>query len=756
MPVRTSLPHPPVRPSPRDRLRCVPGWVVLTVALTGGGPPVLAAQDAEPVRRPRVGLVLGGGGARGGAHIGVLRALEEQRIPVDLIAGTSMGAIVGGAYASGMQVDEIEDLLASMDWGDLFRGGPRRQDLTFRRKQDSRVFSMDVEIGFDGDRFGLPASLVGGHSLNLLLKEITLPVSDVRDFDDLPIPFRAVAADIAAGEMVVLGRGDLSRAIQASMAVPGAFEPVGIGGRLLVDGGTVRNLPVDVVREMGADVVVAVDVGSPLEEMEALRDALGVLRQTTQLLVYENSRRSRETLEEGDVLIVPDLGTMSAGDFGEVMSTVEAGYEAAVAAAPSLSSMSLSPREYAPYRARTLPRETSIQVDFVEIVNQTALSDAVIRSLLDVPEGVEVELDALLDRLTVLQGAGDFQRVDFRVDHRAGETGLVVIPVDKRWGPGFFRFGVAIKDDIETLSTFDLLARFTLTRVNRKGAELRGEVQIGQTRRMLAELYQPLDNHLRLFGEVAGEFRSEVVPIFEGETQVARFRVRRAGVGLSLGSRLGLWGQGRAGVVRQEVRTEPLVGAVDLPEVRSGQASVFAEVVIDDLDDPWFPEDGVFGSLRVARAGELLGAGVSFDRAEARMTGALTMGANTWLLTAAAGSSLGSALPLWERFTLGGFTRMSGLLEDELAGNYYGFGSLTYLRRISPPRGLSPVGGFRFGASLEAGNAWDTTDAVALESLRLSGSAFVGFETLIGPVYLAYGQADGGRNSYYFLLGPAF
>lgn len=728
-------------------------WITLAF-LTPALP--AAGQAPEPPRRPKIGLALGGGGARGGAHVGVLRVLEEMRIPVDMIAGTSMGAVIGGAYASGMSVDEIEEMLESIDWDDLFRSGPRREDLTFRRKEDTRSFSMDVEIGFDGKRFRLPTSLVGGHGLNLLFRTVTLPVSDVQDFDRLPIPYRAVATDIVTGDMVVLGEGDLARAIQASMAVPGAFEPVGIGGRLLVDGGVVRNVPVDVVRQMGADIVVAVDVGSPLLDLEGVQDAFGVLEQTTILLTVQNSRRSEAELGSGDVLIVPELGNMSAADFGRVASAEEAGVEAAESQADALSRLSVSPEEYAPYQARGLPRETSVPVDFMDIVNQTGLSDGVIRALLGIRAGMHVDLQHLLNRLTVLKGAGDLQRVDFRVETRGDQTGLVVTPLDKLWGPSYVRFGVSLKDNIESVSEFGLLSRFTMTRLNRKGAEARAELQIGQTRRVSLEFYQPLDDHLRFFGSAGAEYRSQVDPVFSGDTEVATVRTRGGQAGLTLGSRLGLWGQAKVGVSRQEPRSEIVVGPPGIASEAASVSALIARFVVDELNDPWFPESGVFVGASYDGARSFLGGNVRFDRLGADVSGVFSLGPSSVLVRGEAGTSLGSQLPIWHRFTLGGFGRVSGLQERQLAGNYSGFGSVTYYHRISQPRGLAPVGGFRVGGSLEAGNAWQTTDEISVETLRVGGSLFLGFETLIGPVYFAYGHADAGQDSFYFVLGPPF
>jgi NTE family protein len=729
----------------------------LTLAIASSGLAVLPSPvSAQTPDRPRVGVALGGGGARGGAHIGVLRVLEELRVPVDYIAGTSMGAIIGGAYASGMSLDEIEELLVNLDWDDLFRSAPPRRDLTFRRKQDTRSFLMDLEIGFDGDSFRLPTSLIGGHGLNLLLKSVTLPVAEVRDFDDLPIPYRAMATDVVSGELVVLGHGELSRAILASMAIPGAFEPIEIDGRLLVDGGMVRNVPVDVVRDMGADIVIAVDVGTPLAEREELRDALGVAGQMTTLLVQGNSERSRGELGASDVLIRPDLGDISSASFGDVGRTVPIGEEAARASEDALRVLGLSADAYEPHSERHIPRQDSLRIDFVEIENETKLSDAVIDGLLDLEPGETLDLVELRNRLTLLQGAGEFQKVDFALLHRGDETGILVRPEEKSWGPNYFRFGLAIRDNVESLSTLNILTRFTATRLNRKGGEIRAEAQIGETRRLAGEWYQPLDNRLALFGLLGGELSSQLDPLFEGDAAVAQYRTRRSGARLTGGSRLGLWGQVEGGVQWEHVKAAPTVGGTDLSTFEDDVASVIARFVVDEIDNPRFPSRGTAAAVALKVADEFLGGDVKFQKLEAGVAPAFTSGRNTVVLNARTGTSFGSELPLYERFQLGGLFSLSGLERRQLTGNYLGFGSLIYYRSVSRPRGLAPVGGFRLGGSLETGNAWDTTDDIAFDDLRFSASVFLGFDTLVGPIYTAYGLADGGSGSWYFFLGQIF
>ena len=280
--------------------------------------------------RPKIGLALSGGGARGAAHVGVLKVLEELRVPVDYIAGTSMGAIVGGLYASGMSPDEIEKALVEMDWDIVLHDGQMRPDRSFRRKLDDRLYLSKLKAGVKDGKPGIPTALVQGQQFNLVLNRLTVDVAEVNDFDHLPIPFRAVATEIATGNEVVLGRGNLATAIRASVSVPGVFAGVKYDGKLLVDGGISNNLPVSVVRKMGADIVIAIDISTPLLTEEELTSALKIAKQLTALLTRRNTERQIASLTSRDVLIVPPLDKLvTSASFEKAPLAIEIGEKAA-------------------------------------------------------------------------------------------------------------------------------------------------------------------------------------------------------------------------------------------------------------------------------------------------------------------------------------------------------------------------------------------------------------------------------------------
>ena len=313
---------------------------------------LLLATTASFADRPRIGLVLGGGGARGAAHVGVLRELERQRVPIDAIAGTSMGAIIGGLYASGMSPDELEDLVGSLDWTDALSDTPPRSDLSFRRKQEDAQFPISLELGLRQGELLLPMGLVQGQKLSLLLRELTIDVSRISNFDELPIPFRAIATDIERGVAHVMADGDIAQSMRASMSVPAAFAPVRIGDRLLVDGGVVANLPVDVMREMGVDIIIAVDVEFPLYPSEELDSAIAISEQMLTILTRRETLEQIETLGERDILIRPELGTFSSSNFGAIMQTLEPGAQATRAVSAALSPIALDEQQFNEHLAR--------------------------------------------------------------------------------------------------------------------------------------------------------------------------------------------------------------------------------------------------------------------------------------------------------------------------------------------------------------------------------------------------------------------
>ena len=358
------------------------------------------------------------------AHIGVLKVLEDLKIPIDCIAGTSMGAIVGGLYASGMTAAQIDSTMRSLDWQEAFRDAPPRRDLAFRRKQDDRNFLVKLPLGLKHGKVLLPKGFIQGQKLQETLRQLTLPFSNTTDFDLLPTPFRAVATDLETGNAVVMDKGDLAIAMRASMSAPGVFAPVELDGRLLVDGGLAENLPINVARAMHADVLIVSDVSFPLQPRAALDSALSISNQMLAILVRKDSDRQRATLEPRDILIEPKLGSATATDFTAPTDVIARGQEAAQNAIARLSAYAVGDPAYRDYVARRANREPGLPpIKFVRVDEQSKRYEKTILAEMQPLVGKPLDLDEVGKRITELYGLGNFETLDYTlVDQKTGTS----------------------------------------------------------------------------------------------------------------------------------------------------------------------------------------------------------------------------------------------------------------------------------------------------------------------------------------------
>jgi NTE family protein len=464
-------------------------------ASTQGGTPPAALRP--PLGRPRIGLVLSGGGARGLAHVGVLKVLESARVPVDVIAGTSMGAIIGGLYASGMSADELERELLSLDWDKVFASRVARESLSLRRKEEDFEISPAIEIGLnpvDGQPM-LPLGSVSSRGLELLLRRYTLPVRAVRDFDALPIPFRAVATDMETGAGVVFRDGDLAEALRASMSVPGVFPPSDVGGRILGDGGLVNNLPVDVVRALGADIVIAVNVGTPLARRDTLGTVLGLTAQMINILTEQNVQRSLASLDAArDVLIAPDLARLSSGDFARSRELMALGSLQAASQQARLAELALAPAAWRAWLAQRDERAAPVVASIVSVrFEGTAATHPERRqALLESQPGRPFDVAAAERDSRQLAASGDYLHADYRVEDLPAGTGLVFSLEEKPWGPNYFRMGLELSSDFNGRGSYNVKLSHNRHWLNEWGGEWRNLLQLGATPRLHSEWYQPL------------------------------------------------------------------------------------------------------------------------------------------------------------------------------------------------------------------------------------------------------------------------
>jgi NTE family protein len=704
-----------------------------------------------PASKLRIGLVLSGGGARGSAHVGVLKVLDELNIHVDAIAGTSMGAIVGGLYASGMSGVQIEQLLTSVDWQAAFRDRPARADLGFRRKQEERDFLVNLPLGVQGRRLLIPTGLIQGQKLTQILRRATLPVAAISDFDQLPVRFRAVATDLETGAAVVMGSGDLTTAMRASMSAPGVLTPVERDGRLLVDGGLTENLPVDVARAMGVDVLIVVDAGFPLRTRDKLTSLTSVSNQALAILVRRDSERQRATLNEHDVLLTPELGDLASYDFNAVLRALNAGESAARAASAQLARLSAVPAVPAPQVA-TLPLVSFVTVEPGSQRYQRQISD-----FFTDQKGKPLQPDVLAARIETLYGRGNFENLDYRLLRAAdGTTGLAFSARRKSWGPNYLRLGLTLQDDFAGNSQFNAAARLAFTELNSLGAEWIWDLKIGASPRIATEFYQPLANLSGYF--IAPHLQAEAhdVPQLSGGTQIGEFRARSFESGLDLGRELGNWGELRGGLLDIRGSTRVRLGDLSVPEISYHTNAGFLRFSYDRLDSANFPHSGQ--ALRLDWRFEQPGRGArGSDLVTLDWRGAWSRGRSTALLWLSGGSTVGgSDQNVRSYFPLGGFLNLSGLAAQSLAAPYYGVARALYYRSVgNGGEGVLNVPAYA-GVSLELGNVWSKRNEISVASARTDAALFFGADTFIGPTYLAVGYDEGGNTAFYLFLGRSF
>lgn len=725
---------------------------ILIIAFILQAFPASAQVADDPPGRPRVGLVLGGGGARGAAHIGVLRELERLNIPVDAIAGTSMGAIVGGLYATGMTPAELEVVIASLDWGNAFADSSNRQDMRYRRKQDDAAFPMSLELGLRDGELILPKGVLQGQHLGLVLRHLTLDVSEVEQFDNLPIPFRAVASDIATGEAVVMESGDLALAMRASMSAPGIFAPVKIDGRTLVDGGLVGNVPVEAIRTMNVDVIIAVDVEFPLYKPEELTTALSITGQMLTILIRKETLRQLDFLDDQDFLIRPELGEFGSANFAEITQAVEPGAVATREMADRLKSLSISDKQFAAHLAdRRRPAQPGT-LDFVRVNDDGTLSPRVLESRLESKAGDEIDSKKLANDAARLYGLQLYEQVDYRITSDDGENGVEFVPRAKSWGPNFLQFGLSLQDDFEGDTTFNVAARLTRAGINSLGAEWRTDLQLGTDPFINSEFYQPLSFDSRFFLAPRVIIEQSNFNIFVDDDNVARYRVTDAGLGLDFGRELGLWGEVRLGVFRGSGNARLKVGAPEFPTINFQSGGIFASFNIDTLDNAQIPLKGTRANIELGTSRTGMGADENFETLDANYLGAWSVGRHTLSAGLRYATSQNSDNLPRNYFTLGGFLNLSGFATGEISGPHAALARLVYYRRSGEIKRSFDVPLY-LGASLEAGNVWQSRSEMSASSALINGSLFMAVDTFIGPVFLAAGFGEGGNRSLYLSIG---
>ena len=729
----------------------------LSVALLANCPGVFAADvplPKVPGAPPRIALALSGGGARGIAHVGVLKVLDEMRIPITCVTGTSMGSIVAGAYAVGRTPADIEKMVLATNWNQIFRDNPPRAEISVRRKVDDFKTLIAPEFGIKDGGLALPKGVIAGISIEAFLRVVAEPATGIDDFNRLPVPYRAVATDIETGEAVVLSHGSVAEAMRASMSVPGAITPVQMDGRLLVDGMIANNLPIDQARRLCGDVVIAVNIGTPPLKRDEITSLLSVVGQMMAFLGKQTVDDQLKSLGPNDVLIVPDLGDISVAKYDRAKDAIRAGEEGARKMAAQLSRYSLPPEQYAAWRANQAMRDVPQgAVDEIRFEGLKRTNPEVLRALVGTKPGEPLDDEKIGADLRRIYGRGDFESVDMQVIGSAGgPRAMVIRPQEKDWGPDYLRFGLGLESDLHGDNAFNLLVQYRKTWLNSLGGEWLTEAQVGQDTHLYSELFQPLNEQGVWLASLNGIVGQTTRGVFQGNNQIADYLISSARGGVQVGANLGTLAAVRVGPQWTEVHARVDTGSPVLPSVRELTAGIRASVNLDALDRAWYPQGGYSAGVDYYGATKDLGSALNYQRLEAKGAFAKSWGNNTLNIFAAGGTDFSSNMPAYESFALGGPLRLSGFRINQFSGREYVFGRLMYYKNIFPLPEILGAGVFA-GASAEVGNIRNRADGLASPGTQYSGSLFLGANTFAGPAYLGVGFGNNGAFSVYLLLG---
>jgi NTE family protein len=742
--------------------------IAQTAPQTDGRPSAQAAgpDGAAATARPRIGLALGGGAARGLAHIGVLQWLEEHRVPVDVVAGTSMGGLVGGAYATGMSPAEMRALMRSIDWDAVLLADSPFPAKTFRRKADARAFPARLELGL---RHGitLPRGINPGQGISLMLDRLALAYFDLGRFDDLPTPFRCLAMDLRTARPVVLSDGPLSPALRATMAIPGVFTPVELGERVLVDGGVVNNVPGDVVRDMGAGVVIAVDVSSAAQRSRAqpLENAglLAVLDTTLDAMMAAGARKG---LDAADLVLLPDLDGLNAASWRMSDDLADRGYRAAAAAADRLLPYAVGEAEFAAHLAsRAAKRRTSLpEIRAIRVVGIGTGEQPGIRRALADSVGRRADPDLIEQGILRVTGGDRYESVSYRI--AAGPNGhdLVVMVRSKPYGPPFLALGINVNNFDASHVAGIVSARLTTYGAFGSASETRDDLEVGTRQALAHETVMPLGRSAVFVAPRVAVSRADRT-FFAGDRSAGELRTVQSGAGADLGVVAGRAAEVRIGFDAAYLHGTPLVGTPAIASVSGGERFATARLTLDWQDSPVVPRHGLWLRAHLRRylatadaAGPVdpaTGAAANltdpsrFWQGEADASVFAPVGTNGRLFGRFAGGTSFGARPAFHDFSLGGPLRLGAFSPEQLRGSAYALGVAGALRRVG--RLADMAGGDVFvGAWFEAGSAFDEWRTAAWHR---AVSAGIVVDTVLGPVFAGGSVGFDGRNRIYVAIG---
>ena len=715
------------------------------------------AQDASAPgsnalgNRPKIGLVLEGGSALGLAHIGVITWLEEHHIPVTYVAGTSMGGLVGGMYATGKSPTEMHNLVDNIPWGEVLRGGTPFRDLDYRRKEDKRDYPNSLEFGLKhGVRF--PEGFNSGHEVGLILDRIALPYSGAQSFDELPIPFACVAADLLSGKEYVFRKGSLATALRSTMSLPGVFTPVRTDDHIFADGGILNNLPTDVAKAMGAEIVIAVHLQvKKLDPAESL-SSVSVLSRSVSVVVATTELRG---MERADILITVDLSAYDSLDYQKSQELSKLGYEATQSKAAILKTLSVDEETWQRYMAERQSRVRTAPVpQFVEVAGTKPDAAREIQHAFVSDVGKPVDSDTIARKLTLLTGVGRYSRLSYRITEKDGQPGLLIRADEKQYGPPFVQPQIVIDGSEYNNVRFTMGARITFFDVGGFRSEWRNDLRVGFDNAIRSEYYHPLTAASHWFFAPVGFADSSLFDIYSKGTQLAEYRHRSAGGGLDFGYQVNRSSEIRLGYEGSTQKYSPQVGNPNLlPTVRDRQGISSIRYSLIGVDNPTVPRDGLLASFRASYYDANPAAPSGFPLSELQIATFKRLSKpSSVFFTAKGGTTFNYSHTGIPPFSLGGIRDLAAYGTNELLTSQYFLFKAGYIRRLAelPPflgRDVDFIGAYELGKAYGLPNA---------SKLPTDGLASIVINTIFGPVIVGGAYGDTGHQKFFFGLGRIF
>jgi NTE family protein len=720
--------------------------------VSGASPAAQASAPGTTPHRPRVGLVLAGGGAKGGAHVGVLKVLEEMHVPVDCIAGTSMGALVGGGYASGIPAADLEKFLVGIDWRKVVGGQGLREMMPIEQKRAGVTYSNELDLGLRDGGIVVPGGLINTSGIDDLLRSYVASSRSQSDFDKLPIPYRAVATDMVSGDMVALGSGDLPTAMRASMAIPGFFAPVHLDNYILNDGGMVRNLPVDVARELCAEVVIVVNLVVQPTTPDKLQSATQLAGRAMDVMLDANVRLQLQTLKPADVLINVHMGDIGTADFERVPETIPLGVQAAQAEADELAKYAVPPEQYAAWRNQvTTGQEFDAQVAEVRFEGLEWMNPEYLATHTDIKAGDQVDNQRISEQAREMSALKDLESVGYQLTGDPKNPTLEWLPKEKSWGPNFVQFDLGLYGTTSNDSGFVLYMKTDRRWLNSLGLQWRNELQIGMNNIFSTSLYQPLNVAQTFFVEPRLFFSRAYEDLYVDRERVATYQFDDLGGAMDFGVNFGARAQLRLGYLYTDREVSVDTGSSLLGEVETVDAGIVSQAVYDTRDTAFNPTRGIVGAIEYMRSDTSLGADRDWERLEAGLGIAVPVRGDIVWLTAAGGTELGSDMPVDRYFALGGPGSFPGLPRNAVRSPEYWTVNGSYLwklKDIQSIRGQALYAGMR----LQAGELDEWTESKGLQPVY-GGSVYIAGRTMVGPLTIGLGGTSMNTWSLWLAVG---